>query len=507
MARAYRSVYPRVRMKGSGEYLPVYRGEGPFDGASQGRRLRGWSPGVTGPNSAITAGIQTIRDRSRDLTRKVPLVASAYRKLVANVVGVGFIPKSKAPSEEFRAATKEAWETWARECDADGRLAFPAMLALAFRGMVEAGEVFIRHRNRYPEDGLLVPYQVQLLEAEMVPAEKNERLSNGGYILAGIEFDAIGRRVAYHMHRNHPGDAILAGDLQTVRVPASEVIHLYHITRPGQVRGEPWAAPAIVKIREWMEYDEAELVRKKAAANHVGYITSAAPDEILNEDEGDAEADLGEALARMEPGTIVKLLPGEDVTFSQPAESGNSYEPFVKGVLRQIAQVLSVTYEQLTGDLSGVNFSSIRAGLNDAQSVWRVVQADLVKQVCEPIWARFLEAGILAGVIPSAGFMANRRAMSKAEWQLPGWRYVNPVDEIKAKKEEIRAGLNTRANVAAELGRDIEEIDAELARDAKRAAELGLVFDIDPTLGKGVVEPAAGDAPSDGEAADKSGRQ
>ena len=63
-------------------------------------------------------------------------------------------------------------------------------------------------------------------------------------IRAGIEFDKLGRRVAYHLYRSHPNDGALApmsgtGGINTVRVPASEIIHLFRPLRPKQIRGEP----------------------------------------------------------------------------------------------------------------------------------------------------------------------------------------------------------------------------------------------------------------------------
>src|SRR3546814_8774944 len=102
----------------------------------------------------------------------------------------------------------------------------------------------------------------------------NRDLPGGNVIRAGIEFDRLGRRVAYHLYRSHPNDGLLApmsssaggGGMDTVRVDASEVIHLFRPLRPGQIRGEPWLTRALVKLNELDQYDDAELVRKKTAA-------------------------------------------------------------------------------------------------------------------------------------------------------------------------------------------------------------------------------------------------
>jgi capsid protein len=91
--------------------------------------------------------------------------------------------------------------------------------------------------------------QLQLLEAEHLPFDKNEADGNGNQIRCGIEFDKIGRRVAYHFYRKHPGDNTdQSGKGEIVRVPASEILHLYRPQRPGQIRGVPWISPALVKL-------------------------------------------------------------------------------------------------------------------------------------------------------------------------------------------------------------------------------------------------------------------
>ncbi|RAI25305.1 phage portal protein, partial [Rhodoplanes serenus] len=84
-----------------------------------------------------------------------------------------------------------------------------------------------RFRPRRPQDGLTVPLQLQMLPSEMLPLNRNESVPGGNVIRQGIEFDAIGRRVAYHFLRRHPGDMTdfgMAGEM--VRIPASEIVHV-----------------------------------------------------------------------------------------------------------------------------------------------------------------------------------------------------------------------------------------------------------------------------------------
>ena len=64
-----------------------------------------------------------------------------------------------------------------------------------------------------------------MLPSEMLPLSHNSVDGNGNVIRQGIEFDRLGRRVAFHFLRRHPGDSTDPGlSGETVRVPASEVL-------------------------------------------------------------------------------------------------------------------------------------------------------------------------------------------------------------------------------------------------------------------------------------------
>lgn len=58
---------------------------------------------------------------------------------------------------------------------------------------------FRPRRPRRPQDGLAVPLLLQMIPSEMLPINRNE-VASGGDVIQGIEFDDVGRRVAYHCH-------------------------------------------------------------------------------------------------------------------------------------------------------------------------------------------------------------------------------------------------------------------------------------------------------------------
>ena len=154
-----------------------------------------------------------------------------------------------------------------------------------------------------------VPLQIQVLEAEYCPVDKF--LTGAGRdVRMGVEFNAIGQRTAYLIHQEHPNDWAVSNGLVSREpkfVPASEVMHVREIRRPGQIRGEPWLTRALVKLRDLDGYDDAELVRKKIAALFAGFVTS--PESGDNVFTGEGEGGLIAGVNTDDDGEVVTLEP------------------------------------------------------------------------------------------------------------------------------------------------------------------------------------------------------
>ena len=241
-----------------------------------------------------------------------------------------------------------------------------------------------------------------MLSSEHLPLGKCETLPNGNEIIFGIELDRIGRRVAYHFHRTHPGDVRQQRGTDLVRVPAEQVLHVFHPIAEGQIRGVPWVAPAMVR---WLldQYDDAELDRKKVAAMFAGFVTRPA-----RRRHGRGQRPEGcrrRSAVGLQPGTMQLLLPGEDIKFSDPADVGGSYEAFQYRTLLACCSAMGVPYTNVTGDLRQANYSSLREGkLEFRRRIEQFQHGTLVFQLCRRVWQRWLRDAVLAGALDLPGF-------------------------------------------------------------------------------------------------------
>ena len=449
---------------------------GGFEAGLANRRLKGFQPSRLHLNTLIAASGADITARARWLIRNNGYAANAIESWAGNVVGAGIKPSSLIADAALKARVQKLWLEWTDEADADGFTDFYGLQRRAAREVFIAGEVFFRFRPRRPEDGLLVPLQLQMLPAEMLPLNRNETLAGGTVIRQGIEFDRIGRRVAYHFLRRHPGDVTdpgLAGE--TVRIPASEIIHVIDPVDAGQLRGVSKFAPSIVKLFLLDQYDDAELDRKKVAAMHALFITTPQPAEPFDAGEGTGEN--GERTMDLQPGQIVMLEPGEQVQTSDPADSGATYEPFQYRTLLQVSAALGIPYAYLSNDMIKANYSNARLALLEFRrrtEAWQ--HAVMVWQLCRPVWQRWLDTAILAGALSLPDYDRSRRQYLACSWLPPKWDWVDPLKDAKAEIEQIAAGLKSRSQALAERGYDAEAVDAEIAADQAREKALGLRF-------------------------------
>ena len=439
-----------------------------YEGAKAGRRTDGWVTAGAGANAEIGPASSRLRDRSRDLVRNNPYATKAVNALVSNLVGTGIVPRARAKRLASAKLADQLWLQFVGSCDADGLTDFGGLQALIVRSLVEAGEVIVRFRDRRVEDGLPVPFQLQVLEPDHLDSGKTEDMADGGYILQGIEFDALGRRRAYWLFPVHPGET-RGRSLASRPVPARQVLHLFERLRPGQVRGVPWFAPVILKLRDLDDYDDAELMRKKIEACFAAFVTGAQDEETLGKVNN---LSAGDRIESFEPGMIEYLEPGKDVKFASPSANGD-YVDYMRMQLHAVAAGVGLTYELLTGDLSQVNYSSIRAGLIEFRRRMEALQWQLiVPGLCQPVWSRFVELAQASGQLPEGEITS--------EWTAPRFEAVDPLKDIQADVLAVRAGVMTLKEAIARQGYDPAQVLAEIASTNAELDAAGITLDTDP---------------------------
>ena len=161
--------------------------------------------------------------------------------------------------------------------------------------------------------------------------------------------------------------------------------------------------------------------------------------------------------------------PGEEVTFGSPPPAPNG--DFRRDNLRAAAAGIGATYEQTTGDLSQVNYSSIRAGLVEHRAwVEQEQWMQIIPMLIAPVRKRWREIAIIAGI----------RVGKQPDDILPPKRaWVDPLKDVMAAKEEVKAGWRSDADVIREMGNNPDDVLADIGEHRAKLKDKGIVVDTD----------------------------
>ncbi len=480
-------------------------------GASYTRKaLKSFNARSSSPQEDIDFNNATLRQRSRMLYMSSPLATSAINTNRTKAVGIGLTLKptidreslglSPEAAEEWQRHTKAEFGLWASRkdaCDAIGVNGFDALQQLALVSWLMSGDVFAVIKRRPPDR--LRPYslRIHLVEADRVrtpmeyggvtyPGFTNGKNSDtGNRIFDGVEVDASGMVVAYHVHSTYPWEITSAED-ECIRVDAygkktglPNILHIMSSERPDQYRGVAYLAPVMESLLQLRRYTDSALMMALVQSFFTAWIiTKSNPDGIPFNETGDgvvgvpgsnpSEAPRGENEYGMGAGTINVVPEGEDVRFGSPTMPVASFDTFVKTFCKLVGAGLGIPYDVLVKEYNS-SYSAARAALLDAWEEFRMRRTWFVDDFCQPVYEIWLSEAVARGRIIAPGFFDDpliRAAWCSAQWIGPVQGSLDPLKEANAAVLKIQHGLKTHEQVTMEdsggdWNANVEQLKAE----------------------------------------------
>jgi len=461
---------------------PTLRGERGFKMAAGGHLTKSWSGRTSGgdANQQIYSSHETLRQRAREQSINTSQLKRFYRLLRQNVVGphgIRLQSYAKLPDgKPDRPARKQVEREWERFCrkgqfDVTGRYSFVTFLWLWIETLARDGEVMVRLVRNWPNRW---GFAVQILEADRLDLNLNTLLDNGNQVRMGVEMDAWERPVAYWLLKDHPGDIYRRAEEKYERVPASELIHTFDPWRPHQARGFTWTHAAALDIHHLEEFRQAALTKAEHAAKITGFYEPDA--EWLDPPDDGTDAPVYE---EVEAGTAREMPYGYKFKELNHNTPGADYAPFVKDIQRSAAGGLGPSYNRLSNDLEGVNFSSLRSGEIDERDFYKCAQQLLISELLERLGETWFDCALLTGALRFAPGAIERS--TEHWWQPRGWDWVDPLKDSKAASESIGNRTKSRAHYIRLNGDDPDEVFDEIAEEEALLREKGLLPDPKPT--------------------------
>lgn len=348
---------------------------------------------------------------------------------------------------------------------------------LALRSSARDGDAIILVYLGYPNKWGIA---FQLIEGDYADDYYNvEQLPNGNRIRMGIELDGFGRKVAIWVFAHHPGDygvvgvnsydprrrrIAMLGEPPDPHFPNGRetvfAIHLARSKRAEETRPVPWITPAMPLIHDIEALKIAEITAARAeACKHMVYER-----DILDSPGGDRIEwgdYCGKPADELQPGLAEMLDPGVRAKLMDPVHPNAMIPDFLKAMKREVAMALGYCYNILFGDLSDVNYSSLRGGLQNQREGSKMGQQWFIDDAFERMHSAWLKMSLLTGALPFRFSEFDR--LNQKEFKARRWQWVDPKNDADTAVLLIQNKLATRSEMISDrTGGDFEETVDEL---------------------------------------------
>jgi lambda family phage portal protein len=449
--------------------------------AAKPSRLRGGRGSAEAGDVIVNRDAATVRNIVRDLERNHDLVRGALDVLVRNVAGPEGISIEPQPrdanddiNDDLARDLLNLWRDWTRRPEVTHTLNWIEAQHLACRGWLRDGEQWAQELvGPIPslEHGTRVPYSLELLEAEMVPADYNPEDA----VRAGVRFNDWGRPVSYYVHKRHPGGYLAPASRELKQVPAERMLHLAVRDRLTGYRGISQFASVITRLEDLKDYEESERVAARMAAAIAAYIKRSP--EMSWTPPTDFDPMQPRHLS-MKAGMILdELLPGEELGMLDPNRPNPNLMNFRNGQLRAVAAGAGVGYSSLSRSYDGT-YSAQRQELVEQWGAYQLMTQHFIARFVQPVWERFVSIAVASGQVRvPAG--VRPETLAQAAFRGPAMPWIDPLKESTALRMMTRAGFKSLQQVISERGGRLQDTMEQIARERRLARELGIVLDSD----------------------------
>lgn len=454
----------------------------------------------TSPNNDVLPEVRRkLRARSRYEAANNSFYAGALQTDADAALGPGPNIRFFFGDDDTDSAARELFRRWAR------RVHLAHKLRIARQAYLRDGEVVLLPFSdlTLPDDGPQI--NLHVIEADRLASPFLEYdLENN---IDGVLLDRVGVPVRYQILKQHPDDSTpyirhTTPKFEYDEYTASEVIHYFRDTRPGQYRGVPACVPCLNLFANFRRYKLAVVTAAETAANIAAMLkldtallnemVSGNPDSsglILPDDE----------LFDIVRGSMPALPPGYTLEQLKAEQPTTTLDMFEKALIREIARSFGMTYPVMAGDSGDSNMSS---GNIDERRWWQHLESErshldevILDRVVDWWWSeqRLIPSTRSQNSLPALA-RVTEYPRRRTTWSTR-FTHNDPAKVAAAEKTYHELGLLTDDRWLEMQNLDANEHYEEMQRQVERRKSLGL-------------SPTGGELPQpepDGNATDDSG--
>ena len=433
------------------------------------------------PDADVYRALASKRAQSRNEIENDSYASGFLALMQRNVIGNGMAVR--CDSDKLKAA----WQAWGMDCQRNGD-GWWELEYRALQSLVVDGETIVLSMP-HPEKGL----EVRLLDAACLDRDCNMKRRNGAVVSMGIEYEDEAP-VAYWFRDLDFSVSQTQGGYRRgkrTRIDARNVHFCAWTVQATQRRGMPMLAPVLTRSQQLRRYEENEALASAISNRHLAVYTTepgefdvafgddeyAYSDQPADGGEDDDEETLqekrsrlrkellggGELFAGDDAGLQVEdLAPGQDLKTLSFDHPKTAYRQFVETHVRAIAAGLGVAYHSISGDLSGVNFSSGRMGEAEARRTYAFVRKLLIRRIFVPVFKAWQAQAFLRTALTQA------EAAMTVEFVGETWTHIQPREQAASDHQRLEDMLVSHSEIIRERGGDPDTVFAEIKADAAK---------------------------------------
>jgi len=484
---------------------------GAYQAGDMNRLTAGRTLGTRDPDSELQGKHGRIRAFARDEVRNSAVARNLKQTHIHNTVGDADVGQGftidpavqftdGSPDVETNKILKLAWQLYRDRLEYTGRWGFADMLTLNDAELFEAGEVLNVLHDR-PAPGSDLPFSVEMLEADRLPTSNESfaapTFANGETLMAGadgmpivnpktqrpmkflvkhgIVYDENKQIVAYDILKDHPGNQFLMASIfETQRFSREKVIHYFRPERAEQSRGVSWLVPALRLLADLNDLISWELLAAKAQSVFgIHFGGSGIPNQPVPSHSANPPKDMfGNTITQLQPAMVT--AGDAKAEFYQGNRPGGTFLPFFMSIVRLCGAAVGIGYSGASKDISQSSYSGLRHEDNEDARAYRAAQGLHARHFCRRVWAGFVRACAIKGLIPAKAYLKDPARYERCEINVPGRAHINPLQEMMAQAVGLRNGILDPDEVLNVSGKEPEDRYQRLAALKDLADKLNL---------------------------------
>jgi lambda family phage portal protein len=439
---------------------------------SRRKSMKGVTATANSPDADTIGKLTGTRALSRDLYMNSPLATSILRRHKILSIGSGlqvqstidreYLDISQEAARKYEKTFEREFDLWAESfnSDFDGNLYYGDNQALGYLNLLLNGDFFFMPVWRAPyEKGFPYELTIKMIDADLVRNPIGHQYAHVD-VKGGVEKDASGRVVAYHVWDSYPNEVTPDGSFgKSQRVTVfdddgrQQIYHVFDPERISQRRGIPLLANSADSLKQMTRLSEAELMSALVASFFTAFVRDSsgmgalmgpaltpeetevgggryAPDEA---EVGARNLEDGNDL-QMGHGNIVYLDEQKDITVAEPVKSDKEFGAFWKSLAIPACASGNIPIEQALMNYE-TSYTAARAAANDVWEYRKVARTLMNRRMNIPVYSEWMQEAIIRNRVQAPGFFddyATRRAWLRSGWVGSGQGSMDPFREAKA---------------------------------------------------------------------------